>query len=40
MIKAFVKVRKGNFPDVNYYMAWKGFNDIGYMIGKNQILNV
>lgn len=31
---AYVKVRKGNFPDVNYYMAWKGFNDIGYEVVK------
>src|ERR1035438_1722545 len=28
-MKAYVKVRKGNFPDVNYYMAWKGFDEIG-----------
>lgn len=33
-MKAFVKVRNGNFPDVNYYMAWKGFNDIGYEVVK------
>lgn len=33
-MKAFVKVRKGNFPDVNYYMAWKGFDEIGYEVVK------
>ena len=33
-MKAFVKVRKGNFPDVNYYMAWKGFDKIGYEVTK------
>lgn len=34
MNKAFVKVRKGNFPDVNYYMAWKGLVEIGYDVVK------
>ena len=34
MNKAYVKVRKGNFPDVNYFMAWKGFNDMGYEVVK------
>ena len=34
MKKAFVKVRKGNFPDVNYFMAWKGFDEIGYEVVK------
>lgn len=34
MRKAFVKTRKGNFPDVNYYMAWKGFDEIGYEVIK------
>ena len=33
-MKAYVKVRKGNFPDVNYYMAWKGFDEIGYEVVK------
>lgn len=33
-MKAFVKVRKGNFPDVNYYVAWKGFDEIGYEVVK------
>jgi len=33
-MKAFVKVRKGNFPDVNYFMAWKGFDEIGYEVIK------
>lgn len=32
--KAFVKVRNGQFPDVNYYLAWKGCNDIGYEVIK------
>lgn len=34
MKNAFVKVRNGNFPDVNYFLAWKGFNDIGYNVIK------
>ena len=34
MRKAYVKVRKGNFPDVNYYAAWKGFDEIGYQVVK------
>lgn len=34
MSKAFVKVRKGNLPDVNYYLAWKGFDEIGYEVIK------
>lgn len=33
-MKAFVKVRNGNFPDVNYYTAWKGFVEIGYDVVK------
>lgn len=33
-MKAYVKVRKGNFPDVNYYTAWKGFVEIGYDVIK------
>lgn len=33
-MKAFVKVRKGNFPDSNYYLAWKGLVDIGYEVVK------
>lgn len=33
-MKAFVKVRKGNFPDGNYYMAWKGFDELGYEVIK------
>jgi hypothetical protein len=31
---AFVKTRKGNFPDVNFYLAWKGFVEIGYDVIK------
>jgi|ERR1035437_6901380 hypothetical protein len=34
MRKAYVKVRKGNFPDSNYYTAWKGFDEIGYEVTK------
>ncbi len=33
-MKAFVKVRHGNFPDINYYAAWKGFVEIGYDVIK------
>jgi hypothetical protein len=33
-MKAYVKVRKGNFPDVNYYTAWKGFVEMGYDVFK------
>ena len=33
-MKAFVKVRRGNFPDINYYAAWKGFDEIGYQVIK------
>jgi len=32
--KAYVKIRNGNFPDVNYYAAWKGFDEIGYEVVK------
>lgn len=33
-MNAFVKTRMGNFPDVNYYLAWKGFCEIGYPVIK------
>lgn len=33
-MKAYVKVRKGNFPDSNYFLAWKGFCEIGYEVIK------
>lgn len=33
-MKSFVKVRKGNFPDSNYYLAWKGFDETGYEVIK------
>ena len=33
-MKAYVKVRKGNFPDVNYFVAWKGFDETGYEVVK------
>ena len=32
--KAFVKIRNGNFPDSNYYLAWKGFDETGYEVVK------
>jgi hypothetical protein len=32
--RAFVKTRRGNFPDSNYYMAWKGFDETGYEVVK------
>jgi DUF971 family protein len=34
MNEAFVKVRKGNFPDKNYYIAWKGLVENGYNVIK------
>ena len=33
-MRAYVKVRKGNFPDSNYYLAWKGFVEVGYDVIK------
>jgi hypothetical protein len=29
-MKAFVKVNNGTFPNLNFYMAWEGFNTMGY----------
>lgn len=29
-MRAFVKVNNGNFPNVNFYLAWEAFNTMGY----------
>lgn len=29
-MKAFVKVNNGIFPNVNFYLAWEAFNQMGY----------
>ena len=29
-MKAFVKTNNGTFPNLNFYMAWEGFNTMGY----------
>lgn len=29
-MKAFIYSPNGQFPDVNHYLAWKGYNTIGY----------
>ncbi len=29
-MKSFVKVNNGTFPNLNFYMAWEGFNTMGY----------
>ena len=31
-MKAFVKVNNGTFPNLNFYMAWEGFNVMGYSV--------
>ena len=31
-MRAFVKVNKGTFPNLNYYMAWEAFNTMGYSV--------
>ena len=31
-MKAFVKTTNGTFADVNFYLAWKGFNEMGYSV--------
>lgn len=33
-MKAFVKTTKGNFPNVNFYLAWKGWDEMGYQVHK------
>lgn len=31
-MKAFVKTNNGTFPNCNFYMAWEGFNSMGYNV--------
>lgn len=31
-MKAFVKVNRGTFPNVNFYLAWEAFNTLGYSV--------
>jgi len=31
-MRAFVKTNKGTFPDQNFYLAWKGFVEMGYEV--------
>ena len=31
-MKAFVKTNNGTFPNLNFYMAWEGFNTMGYSV--------
>lgn len=31
-MKAFVKTNNGTFPDVNFYLAWKGLCELGYSV--------
>lgn len=31
-MRAFVKTNKGTFPDSNFYLAWKGFVEMGYEV--------
>jgi hypothetical protein len=33
-MNAFVKTTKGNFPNVNFYLAWKGWDEMGYQVHK------
>jgi hypothetical protein len=33
-MKAFVKTTEGNFPNHNFYSAWKGFTQLGYEVVK------
>lgn len=32
MLKAFVRTKNGNFPDINYYLAAEGFETLGYNV--------
>ena len=32
MLKAFVRTKNGKFPDVNYYLAAEGFENLGYTV--------
>lgn len=31
-MKAFVKVNNGTFPNLNFYLAWEAFNQMGYSV--------
>lgn len=31
-MNAFVKTTRGNFPNPNFYAAWKGFTELGYEV--------
>ncbi len=31
-MKAFVRVKNGHFPGVDYYVAWHGFDELGYEV--------
>ena len=31
-MRAFVKTNGGSFPNLNFYMAWEGFNQMGYSV--------
>lgn len=31
-MKAFVKVNNGTFPNVNFFLAWEAFNQMGYSV--------
>ncbi len=33
-MNAFVKTTKGNFPNQNFYLAWKGFTEMNYEVIK------
>ena len=33
-MNAFVKTTKGNFPNQNFYLAWKGFSEMNYEVIK------
>ena len=33
-MNAFVKTTKGNFPNQNFYLAWKGFSEMNYQVIK------
>ena len=31
-MRAYVKTNNGTFPNVNFYLAWEGFNTMGYSV--------
>ncbi len=31
---AFVRVKNGHFPGVDYFVAWHGFDELGYEVAK------